>query len=161
MWVVIVGLLIVGGALLVVEAFVPGMIVGICGAAALVAAGVLAFIHYGSPGASVVLLTVLIGGIALLIWWLRYAPRSFLARKWSLHESVPNGPDPTSLNDLLHAHGETVTSLRPSGVANVSGRRTDVVTRGEMIDAGQAIEVIEVEGRRVVVRRLPRYDGAD
>ncbi|MGV3533744.1 MAG: NfeD family protein, partial [Chthoniobacteraceae bacterium] len=120
-----------------------------------------AFLHYGSPGASVVLLVVLIGGTALLVWWLRYAPRSFLARKWSLHESVPNGPDPTSLNDLLHSHGETITSLRPSGVANVAGRRTDVVTRGEMIDAGQAIEVIEVEGRRVVVRPLPRYDGAD
>src|SRR5690606_11970029 len=129
MWVLILTLLVVGAGLLILEAFVPGMIVGICGAAAIVTAGVLAFLHYGSPGASVVLLVVLLGGTALLVWWLRYARRSFLARKWSLHESVPNGPDPTSLDDLLHAQGETITPLRPSGVANVAGRRSDVVTR--------------------------------
>lgn len=161
MWVLIVGLLIVGATLLIIEAFVPGMIVGICGLIALVAAGILAFLHYGSPGASLVLLTILVGGTVLLIWWLRYAPRSFVARKWSLHDSVPNGPDPTSLDGLLNTQGEAITSLRPSGVANLAGRRTDVVTRGEMIDQGQPVEVVSVEGRRVVVRQLPRYDGAD
>ena len=161
MWVVIVGLLLVGAALLIIEAFVPGMIVGICGLIALVAAGILAFLHYGSPGASLVLLTILVGGVALLIWWLRYAPRSFVARKWSLHDSVPNGPDATSLDDLLTSQGEAITSLRPSGVANLAGRRTDVVTRGEMIDAGKHVEVIAVEGRRVVVRQLSHFDGAD
>ncbi|RYG21369.1 MAG: hypothetical protein EON93_25985 [Burkholderiales bacterium] len=108
-----------------------------------------------------VLLIILIGGIALLAWWLRYAPRSFLARKWSLHESVPDGPDPTSLDNLLHAQGAAVTALRPSGVAEIAGLRTDVITRGEMVDAGQDLEVIAVEGRRVVVRQRPRYDGAD
>lgn len=160
MWGIIIGLLIIGAALIVLETFVPGMVVGLLGAAALVTAAILAYVQYGSAAASVVLLLLIVGGAALLAWWLRYAPRSFLARKWSLHASVPDGPDPTALNDLLHASGQTVTALRPAGVADFAGRRTDVVTRGEMVGPGQAVEVIAVEGRRVVVRQPPRYDGA-
>lgn len=161
MWGTIIGLLLVGAALLIVETFVPGMVIGLFGVAALMAAAFLAYVNYGSVAASLVLLVLLIGGTTLLAWWLRYVPRSFFARRLSLHASVPDGPDATALDVLLHAQGKALTSLRPSGVADFSGRRTNVVTQGEMLERGQPVEVIAVEGRRVVVRQVPRYDGAD
>ncbi len=160
MWGIIIGLLITGAALIVVETFVPGIVVGLCGAVALIAAGILAYVTYGAGAASIVLLVILIGGTAFLIWWVRYVPRSFLARRWSLHASVPDGPDATSLDTLLHARGSALTSLRPTGVADFAGRRTDVVTQGELLEPGQAVEVIAVEGRRVIVRQVPQYDTA-
>ncbi len=50
--------------------------------------------------------------------------------------------------------GTALTPLRPSGTAEVSGERLDVVTEGEYIAAGTAVEVIRVEGGRVIVRAL-------
>jgi membrane-bound serine protease (ClpP class) len=48
--------------------------------------------------------------------------------------------------------GETITRLRPAGKALFGGRRVDVITQGQMVDDGRAVEVIEVAGNRVVVR---------
>jgi membrane-bound serine protease (ClpP class) len=43
--------------------------------------------------------------------------------------------------------------LRPGGTIHIDGRRVDVVTRGEPIEAGAQVRVLEVEGNRVVVVR--------
>jgi membrane-bound serine protease (ClpP class) len=48
-----------------------------------------------------------------------------------------------------------LSDLRPSGVASIDGQRVDVVTAGEHIAAGEAIEVVLDEGYRRVVRRVP------
>lgn len=63
--------------------------------------------------------------------------------------------------NLVHYIGKTgvaVTPLRPSGVAEVIGQRLDVVTEGDYISAGTPIEVIQVEGARVVVKTLSSRD---
>ena len=44
--------------------------------------------------------------------------------------------------------------LRPAGHATIDGRRVDVVSRGEAIEAGTRIRVIEVAGNRVVVAQI-------
>ena len=56
-------------------------------------------------------------------------------------------------NELLGKEGVTVSELRPAGIALIDGRRTDVVTDGEFVAVDQAVEVVEVSGNRVVVRR--------
>ncbi len=54
---------------------------------------------------------------------------------------------------LVGKQGEVESMLRPAGIARIEGRRVDVVSRGEMIQAGERVEVLEVEGNRVVVAR--------
>ncbi|MCL4697026.1 MAG: hypothetical protein KJ023_08250, partial [Burkholderiaceae bacterium] len=44
----------------------------------------------------------------------------------------------------------------PAGVADLDGERVDVVSDGEFIEAGEAIEVTRVDGNRIVVRRPHR-----
>jgi membrane-bound serine protease (ClpP class) len=58
-----------------------------------------------------------------------------------------------SLVDLVQQTGVTVSPLRPAGFARIGGRKVDVVTRGEMLDADCPIVVLEVAGNRVVVAR--------
>jgi membrane-bound serine protease (ClpP class) len=53
----------------------------------------------------------------------------------------------------LGRRGTAVSPLRPAGIADLEGERVDVVSQGEYIDAGAPIEVVGVEGNRVVVRR--------
>jgi membrane-bound serine protease (ClpP class) len=52
---------------------------------------------------------------------------------------------------LLGHEGRVDSLLRPAGTATIDGRRVDVVTRGEAIEAGTRVRVIEIEGNRVVV----------
>ena len=50
--------------------------------------------------------------------------------------------------------GKAITILRPAGTADIDGHRVDVVTRGEFIEAGKPVEVVIVEGARIVVREI-------
>lgn len=60
--------------------------------------------------------------------------------------------------ELLGQIGLTVTPLRPSGIAQFGDRREDVVSEGELIPINVEVIVIEVEGTRVVVRRVENED---
>jgi membrane-bound serine protease (ClpP class) len=51
------------------------------------------------------------------------------------------------------ALGVALTDLRPAGVAEIAGRRVDVVTEGEYLRAGDPVEVLVDEGYRRLVRR--------
>lgn len=57
---------------------------------------------------------------------------------------------------LLGLAGQAVTSLRPAGIMQVGEDRYDVVTEGSFIEQGTRIQVIHVEGNRVVVEAVPR-----
>jgi membrane-bound ClpP family serine protease len=52
--------------------------------------------------------------------------------------------------------GASMSELRPSGRARFGDKVLDVVTRGEFIEPGQPIEVMEVKGYHVVVRAARR-----
>jgi membrane-bound serine protease (ClpP class) len=47
---------------------------------------------------------------------------------------------------------QTVSPLRPAGKVQLGDMLLDVVSEGGWVDAGQAVEVVQVEGNRVVVR---------
>lgn len=54
---------------------------------------------------------------------------------------------------LEGATGVVEATLRPAGTARIGDRRVDVISRGEMIEAGTSVKVVEVLGNRVVVAR--------
>jgi len=47
--------------------------------------------------------------------------------------------------------GIAVTALRPAGTALIEKKRVDVVSRGDFIEKGSSIMVIEVTGNQVIV----------
>ena len=61
---------------------------------------------------------------------------------------------PSELVELVGKSGKTLTPLRPAGAALIGGHRVDIVTQGEFVAPETEIEVIVVEGSRVVVRSL-------
>lgn len=58
----------------------------------------------------------------------------------------------SELSVFIGKDGTALTPLRPSGAAEIDGRRLDVVTEGEFISPGSFIKVTKVEGTRVVVK---------
>lgn len=56
--------------------------------------------------------------------------------------------------DLLGREGITETALRPTGQVRLGTKRIEVESLGGFIEKGVPVKVVEVEGRRVVVKEL-------
>ncbi|MGM0453950.1 MAG: NfeD family protein [Thermodesulfobacteriota bacterium] len=145
---------VAGMAVLVAEILLPSggvltiIAVGLLGyslyqvfAAISVAAG-MAFV-----AADIVILPIVgIAGMKLLA-------RSPLALRSSLSKTDGVVSYDEKLADYLGKQGVALTDMRPAGTAKIEGERVDVVTRGDYIEKGDAVEVSRVEGGRVVVRK--------
>lgn len=144
----VVALLALGFILLFLEIFVPGGVLGIIGGALMIYACYLAFGLSAAWGSAAVVSSVIVAVTAI-----RLVARSRLGRKLVLDD--PGVGDwkaaEEGLEALLGREGRTLTPLRPAGLAEIDGRRVDVVADSELIPAGVGVRVCEVEGNRVVV----------
>jgi membrane-bound serine protease (ClpP class) len=83
-----------------------------------------------------------------------YANRMMLTKpsdKPELSVAVPGAAEAAS---LLGAVGLSMTVLRPAGSVQFGDRYVDVTSDGSFIPAGARVQVIEVEGNRIVVREV-------
>jgi membrane-bound serine protease (ClpP class) len=69
-------------------------------------------------------------------------------------ESIGRREMLVDLHNLVGNQGTTTTLLMPAGKARFADSIIDVIADGEMIEAGKRIEVVEVQGNRVVVREV-------
>ena len=157
---------IIGVGLLVLEAFMPGFgIAGITGIILETVAVVLTYLKHGglaALGLTVVVLAVM--GISISMS-LRSATRGRLSRSPIIlkdSETAAEGYSATADMDIfLGREGETVTVLRPTGMAEFDGVKLNVVSDGEYIPQGSRVRVDRVEGVRVVVRKVdPKTAGS-
>ena len=56
------------------------------------------------------------------------------------------------LESFMGREGKSVTDLRPGGTAIIDDKRLDVVSRGEYIEKGSNLIVVEVTGNQIIVR---------
>ena len=145
----IVVLLVAGAALLVLEPFFPHFVAGLAGLAAWAVAVLLTYARYGAGTGNLTLLGVLAGGVGGAVFYVRQLPKSRFARPFS---SSKTHPPADTASHLLHQTGIALSPLLPGGIAEIGGRRIDVVSEGGAIDRGRTVRVIAVEGARVVVR---------
>jgi membrane-bound serine protease (ClpP class) len=69
-------------------------------------------------------------------------------------DDVHSLPGASQAAALLGAVGTAATMLRPAGMAMFGEQYVDVVTEGSFIPAGARVQVIEVEGNRIVVKEV-------
>jgi len=157
-------LFLVGLTLLLLEIFViPGFgVAGIGGIALIIVSlflsmlGADPFIDFNIVSFAIIKLTVgFLAALILIFLLARFLPKSNFFKKFILSEEEKADAGYTSrssLSEMLGAEGVALTTLRPAGTADFSGRRVDVVADSEYIEHGKPIVVTEVEGMRVVVR---------
>ncbi len=147
----VIGLLVLGYIMLLLEVFLPGGVLGVLG---LVSVGWGCFkafsmgTYWGSAalGASILVAFVVV----------KLFLRSRTAKNLVLDQQNPDWQAPDSgLVALVGKAGRTITPLRPAGLAEIDEQRMDVVADSEFIDAGVLVRVCEVEGNRVVVEAEP------
>jgi membrane-bound ClpP family serine protease len=97
----------------------------------------------------IMLPVVLFAGIKLLA-------KSPATLKTSLSKADGYSSQSEELEKYMGLTGTAITDLRPAGAGRFNNVRVDVVSRGEYIDQGSEIFVLEVEGNRVVVRKVEK-----
>ncbi len=154
----VVGLLALGFILLFLEVFVPGGVLGVIGAVAMVYGCYLAFGMSSGWGAAAVCLSVVVAVLAV-----RLVMRSRLGAKLVLNDSGARDwkAADAGLEGLLGREGQTLSPLRPAGLAEIDERRIDVIADSEFLAAGAWVRVCEVEGNRVVVEAASRTETPD
>lgn len=149
-------LFIAGIILLIIEAFIPGFGAAGIGGIISLSAGII-FSAGDILSGLVLLLTVMIAMIITLWLLYKYAPRSGVFKKIVLQTQMKSElgyVGSTVENELLEQEGITLTILRPSGKAEIAGRRIDVTTEGGFIQKDTRVKVVKVEGSRVVVKEI-------
>ncbi len=165
-------LAIAGLVLLAVEIFIlPGFgVVGALGVLALLGGLTLSLVGAGATtdvmisAVSRIVMALLVAVLAGLLV-LRFFPRLPFANRLVLDADLGSGPAhgsaPESDQRWLGKRGHAASVLRPAGIADFEHERVDVVADGIMIEAGEAIEVIRVDGNRIVVRRAASTEKED
>lgn len=127
---------------------------GVVGALALIGAVFLAFGGIPFVFVTAQALAIAIVLSALAFW---FAARVFPENAWlrRFGFAAQQGPDYVAsgdYRDLIGKTGFASSYLRPAGVATIDGRRIDVLTEGDFVQAGTAVTVTRVEGARIFVR---------
>ncbi|MBE6992358.1 MAG: hypothetical protein E7430_07250 [Ruminococcaceae bacterium] len=145
---------VIGVAMLVAEVFQPGF--GFFGVGGIICLLVDIIITADTLAEGLIMAAVLFVLVALLlIVSAAMFSKGRLPKKLVLTESTDTQSGFSGVEDmqyLLGKEGKAVTDLRPAGMMDMDGVRLDVVSRGDYIRAGSAVEVVEVESNRIVVR---------
>ena len=89
----------------------------------------------------------------LVILGLKLLARSPVTLRKTLSREEGVSSQPLELDSYIDMQGTAVTDLRPAGTAVISGKRVDVVTRGEYLEKDSAIVVTTVTGNQIIVRK--------
>lgn len=149
-------LLALGLALILAEIFFPSFgILSVLATLACLGAVILAFQESQETGFWFLTATLVLAPAVVMLGF-KLFPKSPMGKHMvagGLSFGAEAATDPRDLA-LVGRRGTVEAKCRPAGVARLDGRRVDVVTRGEWIEAGREVEVLEVSGNRVVVREV-------
>jgi membrane-bound ClpP family serine protease len=145
---------IAGAVLLAAEVFVPGAILGIFAAIALLIGVILAFVDYGSTGGWIAIAAALALGVTL--WFeFKILPKTALGKKLFLKAEISGASQaPLAERDTVVGQaGVADTTLAPTGYVTVAGKRYEAYSRSGLIAKGEALRVVELDNFRLIVQK--------
>jgi membrane-bound serine protease (ClpP class) len=111
------------------------------------------------------------GGFVVLAWILsKYLPRIQFLSGLILMPTTAGQGDTVRINMTIPPEsrargvnvgevGQVISTLRPTGKARFGDAIVDVVAEGEFIDKGTGVEIIEIHGNKVVVKKRTTENG--
>lgn len=150
-------LIFIGGiALIGLEMFIPGGIVGTVGVVTLVYA--IIYVNKSTYYIAFILVISLI--LAVILYYVNrnvFHKKLMFLDRLVLNDSISTKDGYVASESRLELLGQKLiayTDLRPAGVAVLENEKLDVVTDGDFVEKGNKIEVIRVEGMRIVVKKI-------
>lgn len=161
----VVGLFILGFALLLIEVFlIPGFgVTGISGIIAIFASLVLSFRNIREASFAISFAMV-VSFLVIIVMAKRLGKSKAFGRiVLRTTEHRDDGYVATPIRqDYVGKIGYAITFMRPSGTVMIDGDRIDAVTEGDFLKEGCMVKVVKAEGARVVVRAVePGIEGGN
>jgi len=164
--ILIILLALAGIVLICLEIILPGMILGLAGIIALISSITLTFSSaelesLGMPGRTLTAASILFAATFVIGMWLKYFDRIPGSRALVLTRKNKDKVAGKETAECLGSRGIALTDLRPSGKVKISGlpKACDIVAETGFIEGGSSIEIIKVDGRRILVRKIPSPAG--
>ena len=149
-------LYVMGLVLLLIEALVPGFgVAGISGVILVLAS----IVMISSSFFEAILLLVGTISVAIILivalYRLGYGKRIIKSMILNTEQKNEEGYVSTKgYEKYLGMRGTVATPLRSAGTVIIDGNKVDAVSEAEFIDKDIEVEVIKIEGSRIVVRRV-------
>ena len=150
-------LIFIGGiALIGLEMFIPGGIVGTVGVITLVYA--IIYVNKSTYYIAFILVISLI--LAVILYYVNrniFHKKLMFLDRLVLNDSISTKDGYVASESRLELLGQKLiayTDLRPAGVAVFGDEKLDVVTDGDFIEKGNEIVIVRVEGMRIVVKKI-------
>jgi membrane-bound serine protease (ClpP class) len=155
-WMTIAILIITGLALIAVDFYLPGFVLGSIGVVLMLVALVLAYELYGANVMLLLFLMEVALGIGVGYASIKLFPQTAAGKRMILGETQTGVHAESSKQqaDWIGREGVAQTVLRPAGVAIIDGKRLDVEAESGMIEGGSPVKVVAVHDNRLVVRKL-------
>jgi membrane-bound ClpP family serine protease len=155
-WISII-LFLVGIGLIVVEMFDPGF--GFFGAFGVIALIICIFVTAETVMQGMILTAIFFVILVILFAiFLTLISKGRISKRLVLSESTSGEQGFSGTEDMQYLMGKTgvvMSVCRPAGNVDFDGVKLDVVSRGEFIEKGATVEVVEIEGNRIVVKAKP------
>ena len=149
-----IGLLVIAYVLLLLEAVVPGGVLGILGFICLAGSGWLAAQDFGYLIGGLIFLAGSIAGIALVFAELHWLSKSRIGSVFFLGKEISGKSNPSlAPDDVIGKTGEASTPLHPSGYARINDQDYEAFSQEGYIKKGEAIEVTGMDNFRLLVRK--------
>ena len=146
-------LFVIGISLIITEMFTTFGFSGFLGAMGVIVLIINIFITANTIVEGIVLTAIFFVIIsALLIVFVVMLSKGRAPQQLILHTTEEGFSGTEDMQYLLGKTGVVVTMCRPVGNVDFDGVKLDVTTRGDFIEKGTTVEVIEVEGNKIVVR---------
>lgn len=149
-------LLVLGLVLIIAEFFVPGGILGILGAGAMIGSLFMAGYDVGHMSLSILIAFVVAIVVFVILYKTIGLERGIFRQIILRDRTMTDQGYVSAVNryDLVGQQGVTLTPLRPAGTMLLGNDRMDVVSEGVWIENNKKVEIVQVEGMRIVVREV-------
>lgn len=152
---IIVGLVILGFALVMLEIVIPGGIVGIFGGISFMVAVGFAYRSYGMEGAIIVFGIGLVGTVACLWFEFKVLPNTAAGKVFFLQNRIEGKSQPDVIDDgMVGKQGVTATALSPTGYIIVDGKKLEAFSRSGFLDKGESIRIDSYDQFKVTVTKI-------
>jgi membrane-bound ClpP family serine protease len=149
-WMIVLSLVLIGLALVIVEViFVPGTtIVGVAGFVFIVIGVGLSFRYFGSSAG-----WLTAGGSAVAAGLsLYFSFKTGVWERFSLKSTMDGNVNAGEMDSLkTGTEGITLSALRPFGKAELQDRTYEVKTKGNYLEAGTRVRVMQILSHQIIV----------
>ena len=152
----IIAALAFGYLLIALEAIVPGGVLGIFGFICILVSSYFAHLEYG--GWMIPLIVLLSGGfgaVLLVFFQFKWLSKSNFGKNMFVHgTSGTSDFNEYDLKNWIGEHGVTQTEHHPEGLVRIDGKNFDSFCSTGFLPKGTKVEIVKVDGFRLIVRPL-------